>query len=260
MTPSQFSDVSVFLSDCIKTIKKASPALSSAQLAKKLELSGSSFSRMENGVTKKPSLNNALRIIREVCGETKVQDFIKTHYPELYDNFAKTYPGNADVDFIPKDAEKYFQDASTFEIMMMASSNIGITKERVISELGSRGLSVLEKLIKKNIIHEKDGIFTLGMNKINADQETVKNLFNNLLNTNYNLDSFGKQINWLSLQFESVNRKKVSPILHSIYTRTYKEIRETFASPDNAGSDIIWAGLIMDSLFTDILKENEVIQ
>jgi hypothetical protein len=177
----------------------------------------------------------------------------------MSDNFAKSYSGNADVDFIPRDAEKYFQDASTFELMMMASSNSGITKERVIAEHGSRGLSVLEKLVEKNIIHEKDGIFTLGMTKINADQETVKNLFNNLLNTNYNLDSFGKQINWLSIQFESVNRKKVTPILFDIYSRAYKEVRETFASPANAGEDIMWAGLIMDSLIND-LKENEVIQ
>jgi hypothetical protein len=243
----------------IKSIKKSSPTLSSAQLAKRLEMSGSSFSRMENGATKKPSFNNALRIIREVCGKTKVQDFIKIHYPEMSDNFAKSYSGNADVDFIPKDAEKYFQDTSTFELMMMASSNSGITKECVIAEYGSRGLSVLEKLIEKNIIHEKDGIFTLGMTKINADQETVKNLFNNLLNTNYNLDSFGKQINWLSIQYESTNRKKVTPILFDIYSRAYKEIRETFASPDNAGEDIMWAGLIMDSLINDF-KENEVIQ
>ena len=260
MTSNQFSDLSDFLSDCVKSIKKSSPMLSSAQLAKKFKMSGSSFSRIENGATKKPNLNNALRIIREVCGEAKIQDFIKNHYPEMYNNFADSYTGNADVDFIPKDAEKYFQDSSTYELMIMATTNAGLTKEVVVAEFGNRGLLVLEKLIEKNIIHEKNGIFTLGITKVNADQETVKILLSNLLNVNYNLDSFGTQSNWLSLQYESVNAKKVTPLLNDIYTRTYKEIRDLFASSENAGTDIMWAGLIMDSLLRKNIKENEVIQ
>lgn len=261
MDSNQFSDLKEFLSDCIKSIKKSYPNLSSVQLAKKLDLTTSTFSRFENREIKKPTFNHALKIVREVCGETRLQDFIKTHYPEMYDNLAKTYPGNSNLEFMPEEAEVYLQDSTTFELLMMATSNAGLSKDVVVAEFGNRGLLALENLITKKILIEQNHIFTLGMKNVNFGQDTVKKLLQNLVNSSYDLDAFGTQVNWLSVQYESVNAGKVTPKLRDVYVKANKEIREIFNAPENAGSDVMWAGLVMDSLLKkDKQESNGVIQ
>jgi transcriptional regulator with XRE-family HTH domain len=259
MDSNQFSDLKEFLSDCIKSIKKSYPNLSSVQLAKKLDLTTSTFSRFENREIKKPTFNHALKIVREVCGETRLQDFIKTHYPEMFNDFAKTYPGNNELEFVPQEAEIYFQDSTTYELMMMATTNSGLTKEVVTAEFGRRGLLTLEKLVEKSVLKENNGNFTLGT-KVNAGQETVQKLLQNLVNSSYDLEAFGTHKNWLSIQYESVNANKVTPKLRDIYIKANKEIREVFNAPENAGPNVMWAGLVMDSLLKEKQESNGVIQ
>lgn len=259
MDSNQFTDLKDFLSDCIKSIKKTYPNLSSVQLAKRLGLSTSTFSRFENREIIKPNFIHALKVVREVCGETRLQDFIKGHYPEMYNDFANTYPGNSELDFIPQETEVFFQDPTTFELMLMATTNQGVTKEIVIAEFGKRGLLTLEKLVEKSVLKEESGKFTLG-SKVNAGQETVKKLLQNLINSSYDLDAFGTHTNWLSIQYESVNAKIVTPKLRDIYIRSNKEIRELFNAPENAGTDILWAGLVMDSLLKEKPESDGVIQ
>jgi hypothetical protein len=259
MASVQFSDLKEFLSDCIKSIKKSYPNLSSVQLAKKLDLPSSSFSRFENREIKKPSFSHALKIIREACGETRVQDFIKLHYPDMYNNLAKTYPGNVDLEFVPQEAEIFFQDSTTFELMVLATTNAGLTKEAIVDEFGKRGLLTLEKLVEKNILKDEQGKYTLST-KVNAGQETVKKLLQNMINSSYDLEAFGTHKNWLSVQYESVDANKVTLKLRDIYIRANKEIRELFNAPENAGPDVMWAGLVMDSLLKEKQESNGVIQ
>lgn len=248
MDSNHVSDLKDFLSDCIKSIKKSYPNLSSVQLAKKLDLASSTFSRFENKEIKKPTFSHALKIVREACGETRIQEFIKSHYPEMYKDFETTYPGNSNLEFMPVEAEAYLQDPTSFEIMMMASSNAGLTKETVTLEFGKRGLLVLETLVAKKIIVEENHVFRLGMSNFNFGQETVKKLLQNLVNTSYDLSAFGTHTNWLSVQFESVNKDKVTPKLRDVYVRANNEIRTIFNDPENAGPDVMWAALATDSL------------
>lgn len=260
MNSDQFLDLRDFLSDCIRSIKKTHPNLSSAQLAVRFGISNSTFCRMENKEISRPTFLNALKIVRESCGEEKVQTFIQKHYPEMYKNYENTYVGNADAEFVPTAAESFFEDASTYEIMMMATTTNGFTRNSIIEQFGKKGTQALEKLIEKNILKENNGIFTLGT-RVNAGQETVKKLFQNLVNTSYDLDLFGSHKNWLSLQYESVNRDLVLPKIRDVYIRANKEIREIFNAPENSGPDVVWAGLVMDSFNQeDQLKSEGVIQ
>lgn len=241
------SDLKDFLSDCIRSIKKSYPNFSSAQLAQRMGLSSSTFNRIENREIRKPTFAYALKIVREACGEEKVQTFIKNHYPEMYKDFETTYPGNADAEFVPVEAESFFQDANTYEIMVMATTTNGLTRKIVGDEFGNRGLQTLDKLIEKGVLKEEHGKFTLGT-KVNAGQETVKKLLQNLINTSYDLSLFGTHKNWLSLQYESVNSDIVIPKIRNVYINANKEIREILNAPENAGNDVVWAGLVMDSL------------
>jgi hypothetical protein len=143
--------------------------------------------------------------------------------------------------------------------MMMATTNVGLTKDAVSAEFGRRGLLTLEKLVEKNVLNEKNGVFTLGT-KVNANQETVQKLLHNLINSSYDLEAFGTHKNWLSVQYESVDANKVTPKLRDIYIKANKEIRELFNAPENTGHDVMWAGLVMDSLLKEKPESNGVIQ
>ena len=242
-----YDDLRDFLNSCIVSIKKSLPNLSANQLAQRVNVSSSSFGRIKNRQIKSPSFNIAMNIARAACGEQKLQAFIGKFYPEMLEKMARVYPGNANVKFVAPEVEHYFQDQSTFELVMMATSDHGVTKEEVLATFGSRGLKVIDNLVAKGIINATNGRFCLKEN-INWSQETIQKLFQNLISKSYDVSAFGNKLNWMSTQYESVDAEKVSPILYAIMKRAGQEIREAFTSPENKGKDVMWAGLVMDTL------------
>jgi hypothetical protein len=249
---SQFDDLSDFLASCVNKIKSSYPRFSSLQLAKRLDIPNSTFDRISKKEVQKPSFNYALKIVQEACEEDSVQSFIKKHYPNMYEDFTKVYSGNEDVPFVSPEAEAYFRDPTTYEIMLMATTEIGLSRTVAKEEFGRKGLVILEKLIAEDILSEKDGIVSTS-GPINANQSTVHKLFSNLIEMNYDVDSFGEKENWLSLQYKSANAEYVLPKLLEVYRNANSEIRAIFNSPDANGSDIVWAGMVMDTL----TKRNE---
>jgi hypothetical protein len=260
---SHYEDLSDFLWSCVSKIKKAYPRFSSLQLAKRLGIPNSTFDRISKKEVQKPSFNYALKIVQEVCGDEKVQVFIKKFYPKMYDDFIRVYPGNKDVPFIAPEAESYFQDPSTFEIMMMATTNAGLTRVKTQEEFGRRGLAVLEKLLEDGILKEHGEKISID-GPINATQETVHRFLQNLVKLSYDLDAFGDNKNWLSVQYESVDLDVVVPKLRDICIKTNQEIRELMNAPESKGTDVVWAGIVMDSLskHSDLLskRDNGVLQ
>lgn len=242
-----FTDIRDFLKECIRTLKKQSPFLSSSQIARKLSMTNSTFSRLENGDTENPNFNTALKIIKEICDENGIQEFIKKFYPEMDNTYSTVYRGNEDAKFLTAEAESYFEDNNTYEIMLLATTSHGITRQLIIEEFGKRGLLTLEKLIEKGVFKEEMGRFSL-QTKLNATQETVQKLLQNLITISYDVDAFGAKDNWLSLQYESLNADKVLPELLNIYTETNQKIRELFSDPQNKGTEVVWAALVGDTL------------
>ncbi|MCF8060861.1 MAG: hypothetical protein K9K67_16270 [Bacteriovoracaceae bacterium] len=195
----------------------------------------------------KPSFNYALKIVQEVCEEASVQSFIRQYYPNMYEDFTKVYSGNQDVPFVSPEAESYFRDPATYEIMLMATTELGLSRTVAKEEFGRKGLAILEKLVTENILIEKNGIVSMD-GPINANQETVHKLFTNLVQMNYDVDAFGSKENWLSLQYKSVNSSYVLPKMMEVYKKANSDIREILNSPNSKGTDIIWAGMVMDTL------------
>lgn len=251
----RFDDLSDFLASCVNKIRSTYPRFSGLQLSKRLGIPNSTFDRISKKEVQKPSFNYALKIVQEACEEESVQNFIKKYYPNMYDNFAKVYSGNEDVAFVSSDAESYFKDPTTYEIMLMSTTKAGLSKNLAKEEFGRKGLTILEKLVSENILSEKDGIVSVS-GKINASQETVHKLYSNLVQMNYDLDAFGSKNNWLSLQYESVNAQHVLPKLLEVYKKANGEIREIISSPDAKGNDIVWAGMAMDTL-TKVTDQNK---
>ena len=165
----------------------------------------------------------------------------------MIDDFKRVYPGNSDVPFVDFEAEAFFQCPASFEIMMIVTSEAGTTREKTLEEFGKKGLAVLEGLLERGVLSEEnDRIFNKG--KINARQETTYKLMQNLVGLSYDLENFGNNRNWLSVQYESVNFDVVAPQMRKIYVNAYQEIRKLLDSPESKGDDVIWAGLAMDSL------------
>lgn len=242
-----YDELPDFLGSCVDKIKKSYPRFSSLQIAKKLGIPNSTFDRISKCEVQRPSFNYALKIVQEVCGEDNIQSFIKKFYPKMYEDFSNVYPGNKDVPFVAPETEIYFQDPTTYELMMMATTAAGLTREKTIEEFGKRGISILEKLLQDGILKEEDQKISLD-GPVNAKQDTVHKLLQNLVKLSYDVDSFGDHMNWLSIQYESVNLEVVLPRLREILIKTNQEIRELMNAPESKGKDIAWAGLIMDSL------------
>lgn len=255
----RFDDLSDFLASCVYKIKASYPKYSSLQISKKLGIPNSTFDRISKSEVQKPSFNYALKIVQEVCADDNVQSFIKKFYPNMYENFTRVYDGNAEVPFATPEAEVYFCDPTTYEIMIMATTEAGLTRESAKEEFGKKGVAILECLISENVLSENDGKVAL-TGKLNANQETVHKLFSNLVQMNYDVDAFGNKNNWLSLQYTSANAEYVLPKLLEVYKKANGEIRDIFSSPNAKGNDIVWAGMVMDTLSKNNDRNSEVLQ
>ena len=105
----------------------------------------------------------------------------------------------------------------------------------------------------------KNGIIS-NSGRINASQETVQKLLLNLISLSYNLEGVDENLkNWLSLQYESVNKEKALPVASEIIHEANNKLRALFTDPKYKGEDVVWAGLVLDTLPTTTVKnEGEV--
>lgn len=252
------TDLRDLLRESIRKLKKAKPHLSSNALASHLDVSTSSFGRIENGEIKRPDFVTTSIIVTASHGAHAAKAVIAHFYPEIAKNFDRVYQGNKEVPFVAPNAEKYFRDPASHELMVTITSNAGVTRESVRYEYGQKGANALEELLANNVVEEKDGKICL-MGKINARQETVHQLVQNLIKHNYDLDGFGNKLNWLSLQYESVNLEKARPEIVKILQEASSRLRTVFNSPEYQGTDVVWASLASDTLIKQ-KKSKEVLQ
>lgn len=243
----QCEDLTGFLHDCVNTIRSRHPRLSMNQIARKLDMSNSSLDRISKKEVREPTFNTALKIVREACVEETVQKFVEKYYPNMTHTMQKVYHGNGHLKFLKSDVEGFLEDPLTYQVMMVASSNEGISHEDLLSEYGRMGLDVVEKLLENGIVHLRDGKYRCVAN-VNYRQETCQKLMKNLTTHSYDLEAFGDKWNWLSVQYESVNAEKVTEMLHAVMKRANQEIRAIMNDPENQGADVVWAGLSMDTL------------
>jgi hypothetical protein len=76
-------NVAEFLQQKIQDYKKSHPRTSSAQLARMWGLSTSSLNRLENQETKRPSVEQALRVLRGCGLRREISSVLPDYYPEL---------------------------------------------------------------------------------------------------------------------------------------------------------------------------------
>ena len=162
--------------------------------------------------------------------------------------FKAVYSGNTNVPFVSMDSEAFFEDSGTYEFMLMASTKKRFTEQMVLDHYGKRGLAKVNELIEQGILKKQDGAIILAQGNINAGQETVHRLFQNLIAFNYDVSSFANKNNWLTVQYESVDKEKVLPAMMGIMRDANQKIRELLQAPTSRGNDVVWAGLSADTI------------
>jgi len=242
------SSAGEFLRDCIKYLKKEFGDITTLKLARKLDIPNSTLGRIENSDVTTPDFLTAVKIIRARCKGEAVDEFIDKFYPEMKQTFHKVYSGNHDVPFVPIEVETNFENPSTYELMLLATSDLKLTKEIILENYGKRGLATTNDLIKKGVLLELNDKILLSKGPVNAGQETVHKLLQNLLTFNYDINAFGRKDNWLSLQYESVDKDVVMPEVVNILKNANQKIRELLRSPSSKGNDLVWIGLSSDTI------------
>ena len=244
------------LKKCIRQIKDAQPNLSSLQISKKLGIPSSSLSRIENLDVEKPSFKHAVAILRAVCPQGEgIEEFTAKHYPELSQTFNRVYSGNKNLRFVEPEAEQFFEDHRTFEFMMMATSASGLTEAAVLKKYGMNGLQIVQGLVDRGLLKRNGDALYYATENVNFGQDTIHKLVQNLVTFNYDLDAFGNKLNWLSVQYESVDKDVVGPRMIEIMREANQKIRELLNSPEAKGKDVVWASLATDSLDRENSKD-----
>ena len=263
----QFETKADFLAQCAKMLAEKHPRSSSyCALSKRVGIPRSTFERIAKKEVQSPSFHNALKVVQSVCEDGKVKDFMEKFYPEMREEFERVYPSNSDLPFVPPEVEEFFTNALTYEMMLFISSFDNLTLEDLEKRFGDKGKPVLEKLMGSKAVKVEDGKVIFN-GPVNMEQSAVHRLFLQLANNNYDVQSFGKTDNWLSLQYHSVDMEKVMPQLREICRKASEEAWEVLKDSGSRGDDLIWFGMVMDGLFpqgTPPLKEEtsegEIIQ
>lgn len=245
----QYETLSEFLKECMTIYKRQHPKLSDVQISKHYDIPNSTLGRILNGEVEKPRFENALSIASSVCTSEQIQAFITKFYPDSGECLVKVYSGNNNAVFASPEIELLLKNPQTYELMMLASTQEGLSFDRAAFEFGDRGRKLLEKLQELKVLKYSDGRFYFD-EALNASQETVHKLVLNLLTNSYDLENFGPARNLLSLQYESVDKDKVLPKLAVIINRAREEVRQLFNDPSNKGKDVVWYTIATDTLKT----------
>ena len=249
METEQFQTQSDFMAHCAKVLMEKYPSNPNFRfVADQVGVSTSIFENILKKEGRATSFSNAIKIVRAACSDGQVKRFIEKFYPKMLPHFSNVYPNNSDVPFPSAEAEDFFKMASTYKIMLYALNTPDLTREEIGREFGRKGLTILDQLIQRKIIKKTNGENIAIQGPLNLEQPALYALFKNLLTQNYDIDHFGEKDNWLSVQTQAVDLEKVMPVLREACTKMNRKISDILNDPKYKGRDIVWVGLVSDSL------------
>ncbi len=239
--------------NCVEALKDLHPKYSSSQLAKLVGISQSTFNRIENGQTN-PNLLNISKLLGYLKSTHKISDASKFLPESLTLKIKENLSHNFENPIIGGDFASYFSKSSYRNIMLLALTKSGTTRDEIQLEYGNSGLKLLNELIEKKLLNETRGIIRGFEETVSFNQEILKQTLISCVTEKYNAEEFGQGVNWLSFQSESINKNKAMELIRSKLQKAYKEIdEEILNSPEYAGNDKVFIGMVADSL----LKESD---
>ena len=238
---------------CVQELKVKYPNFSSSQIAAKIGIDQSTFSRIENGQVKNFPLPNLDSIVKLLIGTGKtftLTKVIEMFNPALASLLKQNMSHNAENTLMGPDIAYYIKLPVYRDIILLASTRTGTTYKEVKEECGKLGLNKLNELLRKGICKESEGaIHTTEKGvKVTFDQYTLSEVLVNCTKDHYLPENFGLGMNWLSFQTESVDKEKVLKLIRSKIQNFYGEIEQIIRSPEYHGNEKIFIGMVLDSI------------
>lgn len=246
--------------DCVRELKLKYPKYSSAQIAREIGMTQSTFSRIENGQTN-PSLNSINKLLSALGHTHKLSDAIEFSDPSLANSLKKNLAHNYETPIAGNEFSKYFSNHDYRKVLLLALTRSGTTRDEIQGEYGNSGSRKLNELLKVEVLTESRGIIKANEDKITFNQDILKDSLLSCIDENYETEKFGKNENWLSFQTESVNKDKAMTLIRTKLQTAYREIKEEILySPEYYGNDKVFIGMVADSLLKDMPSTPEVLQ
>jgi len=246
--------------DCVRELKLKYPKYSSAQIAKEIGMSQPTFSRIENGQTN-PSLNSVSKLLSAIGKSHKIAEAIEIANPSLASTLKENLSHNIDTPVMGGELAKFFSSSEYRNILLLALTRSGTTRDEVQGEYGNAGIKKLEEMLEVTILSESRGIIKANDDKVTFDQEILRDSLLSCVAQSYDVEKFGQDENWLSFQSESVDKTKAMALIRSKLQKTYREIKEEILySSDYYGNDKVFIGMVADSLLKEPSDSSEVKQ
>ncbi len=242
------------LREKVKDYKRAHPRFSSSQIARKWGLSSSSLNRIENMDIKTPTIDQAIKVLRGCGSNEEIVEFIKSYYPEIHESLFSFYIETSKTNELDESLEKYFQDPSTYKMMLLASTKGGLSEQYILHEYGRSGHKLFMKLAADGLIINKNGrFFTKGpatyldaVSSIKAGTLLMDELSSKLIVTGEVPRTDFRII------YENVNVSKVKDQVNSLVEEYYFEIKKILKDPENNGDETLVSSVLLTVLDQEI--------
>ena len=248
---------------CVQKLKTRYPFFSSSQIAGKIGVAQSTFSKVENG-TGRPTLRTLSRLL-SATGQAQTIDDVETllegrngGYSESVANNLSHVKGNR---FLVGDLAEAFACAGYAMVLLLASTNSGTTREEVRENHGSGGIVALEEMIRLDILKESGGVVKSCVSDQKEpfvfDHQTAKDILVRCIREKYDPDKYGSGRNWLSFQTESVDVEKATGAIRAVLKKAYLGIEKILRSPEYGGDGKMFIGIVADSLTDETAKNDK---
>lgn len=234
----------------IRTYKKEHPNLSGAQIARRFNMTSSSFNRIENGDVRVPTIDQVLKILRGTGATGDILKYLDAHYPQIAETYREVYD-TRNTEFVPQDLECHLNDKDKFLIILLALTGDGTTRDEVLREFGRKGLSELEYLLEKGHLVEENGVIGKNDKILNTSFETLKNLLLFSVQDCYEPCRAMSKENYIYYKAIGVKDESITRRIGAILKNAQNEIEDMLSKPENLGSEKIFYGVVIDSLLNN---------
>lgn len=230
------SSLEGIITKCVNDLRGRYPYLSEDEIARKINVSRSTFNRIKNKKNL-PQLDNLIKVVIG-SGNFNVLSEAVTHLDEelgssLRDALSVSLREKDQL--LPDDEmERLLDDRDIFIAYLLANANSGVTKERLILVLGNPGLDAIDALVKRDIVSfNGEKYFVKSNTIITRSFESIKRHISTYARF-YRTAHVGKGVNYVHSLSEGLNidgvRKK-----QDAHRRFHQEIQEIYRDKRNHG-------------------------
>ena len=242
--------ISEVLREKIRKYKKKHSRLSSNQIARRLGLPPSTFHRLEMGDVKNPGLDICVTVLNGLCTKEETSQFVREYFPEVHESLFSHFVASNSLTTLDKSLGKYFEDESTYKLMVLATTKNGLCENYVLEEYGRSGHKTFMKLAADGIIKNENGRFYYSNENVFIPESTCPKLSSLVYEELHNqINVNGKHKNTLfETWYESVDKTKVTQELTQLSNDYMYRVKQVLLNPDNRGEDVFFVSNIVRKL------------